>query len=137
MMIDFRVGASGVLNSSVVPSSRQDSIRSGYMSDHEALAVPSSKQLQPTQKAQQQVSLDSATGSDARMCYLTSSEVSFSAPSISLSLSLSLPMLCFCLLTYFHRRVGRRLLVKASGKVNDGLGKSFETRFFSVTVGRY
>ena len=77
---EFRVGASGVLNSSVVPSSRQDSIRSGYMSDHEALAATSSSRpLQPTAKAQQ-VSIDSATGSDARLCYLTSSEVSFLCP---------------------------------------------------------
>lgn len=51
------------------PASRQDSIRSGYVSDHEALASNSN--------IRQQASIDSVHSQDARMCYLTSSEVSF------------------------------------------------------------
>ena len=76
-------------------SSRQDSIRSGYVSDHEALAGPAAggtgrgggghrgslgggggQPLPVTVIQASQTGHGSGGGIDARMCYLTSSEVS-------------------------------------------------------------
>ncbi len=47
-------------------SNRQDSIRSGYLSDHETKAGTI---------VHQQISVDSIQSQDSRLCYLTSSEV--------------------------------------------------------------
>jgi hypothetical protein len=49
-----------------IPGKRQDSIRSGYMSDHETKAGTI---------VHQQISVDSVQSQDSRLCYLTSSEV--------------------------------------------------------------
>lgn len=58
-------------------SSRQDSIRSGYVSDHEALSSSQPHMIHGLSSSMQQSSLDGAhlQNQDARMCYLTSSEV--------------------------------------------------------------
>ena len=50
-------------------SNRQDSIRSGYLSDHETKAGTI---------VHQQISVDSIHSQDSRLCYLTSSEVTIS-----------------------------------------------------------
>jgi hypothetical protein len=47
-------------------SNRQDSIRSGYLSDHETKGGAI---------VHQQISVDSVHSQDSRLCYLTSSEV--------------------------------------------------------------
>lgn len=59
-------------------SSRQDSIRSGYVSDHEALSSSQPHMIHGLSSSMQQSSLDGAhlQNQDARMCYLTSSEIS-------------------------------------------------------------
>ncbi len=58
--------------------SRQDSIRSGYVSDHEALGVGVGvvRGGGGGGVVRQQVSIDSVQSHDSRLCYLTSSEVS-------------------------------------------------------------
>ena len=58
---------------------RQDSIRSGYVSDHEALTA---SQRAAAVAAVQQVSIDSVPSQDSRLCYLTSSEVSLNSGDI-------------------------------------------------------
>ncbi|XP_023339766.1 uncharacterized protein LOC111710003 [Eurytemora carolleeae] len=61
------------------PPCHQDSIRSGYMSDHELRISYDRSRIGPISKSSeavhQQMSIESMPSSDSRLCYLTSSEL--------------------------------------------------------------